>query len=896
MAPAHIAMFSDFHPTTLGGISITVDDQRRELMRRGHRVTLFTPPAGDDVRPGSDGDPDLVELAPAFGLSVNGFPAVFPSPTNTTIVDDAFRARGPVDLVHVHTTYGVGAIGVRSARRQGVPLVQTMHSRDDRFIEMTSPAPYPAALAMRVLHGRFVSHRGGIPRVAESAAAHNAWQVMVAQARAADAVIAPTRHFADKLRAHGVGGGVHAISNGVDDALVDDLRGPRDLHRPPDDEPQSTDSSLRAVWCGRLSAEKRPDVAVEAALATDGIILDVIGDGDQLDAVRTRAAGSERITVHGRLSRPDTLDRMARADVLLFTSSDFDTQGLTLLEARALGLPIVYCDPALAETISPGTGFAAADDSAAAIGAVLAHLRDHPDAVRAARTVAADDDVRQSVQTEKIIDLYRHLIDDDRTRAELPSSPGAVPVAPGAVPILGHSLIALRKGLGFVKDLGAAGPVVRLDLGPQQAYVLTTPDLVREVGLRTAGDFHRDDLKNVIHEAIREASNVLTGSRHELRRRQMAPALRARRLAEYAVTTAGIADRWAAELPANRRVDLKTAAHALILETITSTLFTADFSAGATARMRETVPWLLGQVIVRGALPPAVGRLRVLANRRFATRSAELRTAIAEVVAAYRRADRDYHDVLSVLVSHVDPESGTGLTDDEIVDELILMTAAGVGSTASILSWVWYEIMRDDAIAARVHAEVDAVLGENIGGDTGGDSGARTVRAEHLPEFVYLRRVVHETLRMWGPWISSQTADGEVTFGSGADRLTLPDGAMVIYSPYQIHHDPAWYRDPEHFDPDRWSPERAHEIDKRAVLPFGVGERHCPGNNFAISTILLATAALFARWDAMPVGDKPVTPSTTDFVASPSALPTVLTPHSPGRHDPITDAATTRST
>ncbi|WP_256673620.1 glycosyltransferase, partial [Nocardia cyriacigeorgica] len=78
---------------------------------------------------------------------------VLPTAANARLIDDAFAARGPVDVVHTHTTYGVAIAGMKAARRHRLPLVHTAQSRDDAFIEHTSPAPYPAALLMRALHG-----------------------------------------------------------------------------------------------------------------------------------------------------------------------------------------------------------------------------------------------------------------------------------------------------------------------------------------------------------------------------------------------------------------------------------------------------------------------------------------------------------------------------------------------------------------------------------------------------------------------------------------------------------------------------------------------------------------------------------------------------------------------
>ncbi|NEW30876.1 glycosyltransferase family 4 protein, partial [Nocardia cyriacigeorgica] len=94
----------------------------------------------------------MVELE-ALSVAVNGFPMVLPTAANARLIDDAFAARGPVDVVHTHTTYGVAIAGMKAARRHRLPLVHTAQSRDDAFIEHTSPAPYPAALLMRALHG-----------------------------------------------------------------------------------------------------------------------------------------------------------------------------------------------------------------------------------------------------------------------------------------------------------------------------------------------------------------------------------------------------------------------------------------------------------------------------------------------------------------------------------------------------------------------------------------------------------------------------------------------------------------------------------------------------------------------------------------------------------------------
>lgn len=850
----HVAMFTDFHPDTMGGIQTSVHAQRRGLQRLGHRVTLFCAPLPGAV----DTDPDVVVLPALGGVVVNGFAMVLPTRANARLIDAVFAARGPVDVVHTQTTYGVAIAGLRAARRHGIPVVHTVHSRDDVFIQHTSPAPYLAALAMRGLHGRFVAHPKRMPRNDESRAARHAWHTMVSQAHAADRVIVPTNHFAERLRAHGLDRPLRVISNGIDDELLDDARATAAVDLAP-----APTRSLRVLWCARLSGEKRLIEAIEAVAAVPNCEFDIYGSGDLADRaqalIEARDLGA-RVRLHGGVGQAECLAAMAVHDVLLFPSSGFDTQGMALLEAAAMRLPVVYCDPDLAETVPEGGGVRTADPSVAAIAATLRELADDPELLAPMRKILTErtDLARQSRLTAAILAVYGEL--STAAESAVPPPVPNVPTAPHRRPLLGHTAVVLRDGPRFVTGLAELGPIVRIYLGSRPVYLLTTPELIRAVGFGEAGRFHREELREAIEEVIREASNVLSGKPHELRRRMIAPALRQRRLHEYAVVAADLANTWSASLRPGQQLDLADEAHRVVLDIISSTLFTAEFGAQAKHEVQQNIPWLLGQVIQRAALPAPIRGMRPLANRRFARTARRLRAQLGTVVAEYRRADRDFHDVLSELVRHRDPETGVRLTDEEIIDELLLMLAAGVGSTASILGWVCHEIMRQPRIAAEIRREIREVVGSG------------PVTAEHVTRLPYLRAVIMETLRYWGPWVSTQTADGPITLG----ETILPDGATVAFSPYLIHHDPRHYPDPETFDPGRWLPDRGEEIDKKAILPFGVGHRHCPGSGFALMTITLATAALFARWQ--PVADPryQVTASNRDFVPAPTRIPVVL--------------------
>ncbi|MFD6224620.1 glycosyltransferase [Nocardia asteroides] len=390
----HIALFTDFHPDTLGGVQTALRALRDGLRGRGHRVTVFTAPAPDPAAH----DPDTVVLRTVPLTMNNGLPVVLPTRANQRLIDAALAERGPLDVVHALTTYGGGIAGARAGRRHGVPVVQSMQSRDDAMIENYAPSPYAAALTMRLMHGWFVPLRAQPRYASDSRTARLAWRPLIAQAQAADRVVVPTAHFARRLAERGVDRPITVVSNGIDDALLD---GPAlGAERP-------VDGPLRALWCGRLSPEKRPLEAIEIIRQVPDCTLDLYGGGPLADRVRAAADLAGNVRLHGQVDQATCLAAMREHDLLLLTS-DCDTQGMVLLEAVATGLPIVYCDPELAETIPAAGGVRTGDRSVPAFAdAVTALAKDRSPLVAMRTALAAHaDEPRQSRHLDALLGVY----------------------------------------------------------------------------------------------------------------------------------------------------------------------------------------------------------------------------------------------------------------------------------------------------------------------------------------------------------------------------------------------------------------------------------------------------------------------------------------------------------
>lgn len=397
----HIVIFVDYHDSLIGGVPASIRAQRQSLEKLGHEVTVVCPPPPKAFA----AHPGTIIIPPVPLARPNNFPMALPSRRNERLIERKLAERPPIDVVHVQTNLGIGVMGARYAKRHKLPFVQTMHGRDDVFAEQTYALPYLTTLVAKWAHRYHISHTQEISKLAESKTARNAWAVMVNHAQAADLVIVPTHHFAQRFVEHGMTRPIEVVSNGLDDAIVDALPAkPHKAHHP-----------LRIVWVSRVSAEKRPLESLEVIRDVKGCTMDIYGDGPLMQKASEVIAEyglEDRVTLKGRIDQSKVAETMAKYDLLLYPSYGFDSQGIVLLEATAASLPIVYCDPDLAESVPYG-------------GGVLTKTPAVIDMIKAVRTLQADPErlnhmssimnqhrkqVAQSHFTAKIVKLYKKLL------------------------------------------------------------------------------------------------------------------------------------------------------------------------------------------------------------------------------------------------------------------------------------------------------------------------------------------------------------------------------------------------------------------------------------------------------------------------------------------------------
>jgi cytochrome P450 len=221
-------------------------------------------------------------------------------------------------------------------------------------------------------------------------------------------------------------------------------------------------------------------------------------------------------------------------------------------------------------------------------------------------------------------------------------------------------------------------------------------------------------------------------------------------------------------------------------------------------------------------------------------------------------------DILSLLLDATD-EDGARLTDLQIRDELMTLMFAGHDTTASTLTFMFYELARHPQIVTRLLAEQNALLID----------GQPTTTQLMSGELTELEMVLDETLRMYPPaWLGPRRSVESFEFAGH----TIPGGAFVNYSSWASHHLPEIFTEPSTFLPDRFAPEAKAALPKGAFVPFGGGSRTCIGMRFGQLEVRAIATLLLTRFTLSVPDDFKIETRQAPVVSPKHGLPVILHP------------------
>lgn len=405
-----IALFSDCYLDLTGGIIQVMNTQKYELEKSGHTVYIFStgfPRKKSEIKKLAQQN---IFVVPSCRLFFRG---VLPVSRRPRIIERWLIKNFPelkeFDIFHSHYEGGCSIAGMRLGKKWQIPVVQTMHGREDMGITGIIPFGLQTfvATAFNWFHSWYLSHPLKIKRdnyLAPTIARAKMWTLMVNHANQADLVITPSRHFAKKLKHYGVKKPLEVLPNSVPDKMVETTVQPKTL---------AAGETLKIIWHGRICAEKRILPFLEALSKVEGKYhMDVFGDGGDLISAKAFARRHQlNVKFWGAVPFNKLIPKIMQSHLDVLVSVDGDTFGMTLIEAEALGVPVFFVDPDMKEIVPEGGFVMSRDPSPKAMAETLNELLAQPERIAMMSRVmlAHRDEVRQSRRIGQLIKIYEQL-------------------------------------------------------------------------------------------------------------------------------------------------------------------------------------------------------------------------------------------------------------------------------------------------------------------------------------------------------------------------------------------------------------------------------------------------------------------------------------------------------
>ncbi len=419
--------------------------------------------------------------------------------------------------------------------------------------------------------------------------------------------------------------------------------------------------------------------------------------------------------------------------------------------------------------------------------------------------------------------------------------------------LIGPGYYAQRDPLNWIRKwIEQYGDIFRIKSPFGQATIVASPALARQV---LADHYSRYQQKSQSYIVLRILmGNGLVTSEGEFwrgQRKLVQPAFHRRRLdalfTMMVERTNDFVERFRVAAESGRAVDLATPLSELTLDIISRAMFSSDVQGAAADVSRHIA--ILNEYALRMLRHPWLFLLPKRIPTPFTFRPVRSLNSMHRIVNGIiksRRHGVDSHDdLLSMLLSACAEETGQGMTDEQLRDEVMTIFVAGHETTANAMAWLLYLVSQ--------HPGVEATLIEEI--DTHWP--AEGLNNQNISAFTYARQVIEESLRVYPTiWSVGRRCTEADTLG-GYD---IPVGMNMVVPIFHFHWSERYWANPQKFDPSRFTPENRPPVNSMTYFPFGAGPRSCVGNHFALQELMIMTVLFYRHFRFRVVRDFKIEP------------------------------------
>jgi cytochrome P450 len=422
------------------------------------------------------------------------------------------------------------------------------------------------------------------------------------------------------------------------------------------------------------------------------------------------------------------------------------------------------------------------------------------------------------------------------------------PPGPHGYPIIGSLPQMLRNPLQFLTNaVQQYGEVVHLGtMGPQQLYLVVHPDHVKYILQENSRNYIKGENFKAIEQIIGDGLAVKEGDPWRRERRLMQPTFHRHRVGTLVTlmtkTIAQMLENWRtidSGEPFDVFAQMMQLAQTILLKSLLS-IDSSDEIIEMSRAWDTAYEYLSSQLWAVFKLPLWVPTPK---NRAFQQAMRMLDTVVYRIIQERRESSNTHDDLLAMLMDTYDEESGQGMSDEQLRDEIMTIFTGGFETSAAVLSWTWYLLGQHPNVESQLQAELTSVLN------------GRTPTLEDLPNLKYTRMVLEESMRLYpGAWVFTRT-------NLDADKIGgyhIPAHSLIMISPYLTHRLPTFWENPDNFDPERFAQQQVTKRPRYAYYPFGGGPRQCIGEIFALTEMQLIIAMVAQKYRLHLVPGHPV--------------------------------------
>ncbi len=211
--------------------------------------------------------------------------------------------------------------------------------------------------------------------------------------------------------------------------------------------------------------------------------------------------------------------------------------------------------------------------------------------------------------------------------------------------------------------------------------------------------------------------------------------------------------------------------------------------------------------------------------------SKKARAILSQIITERINEPSDKDDLLDMLLK-AQYEDGSSMSEEQLIDEVLILFAAGHETTANALGFTLYLLAKHPEVQEKAYQEISKIDWE------------KNLEMEDFRNLGYVKQCIEEGMRLYPP---AYYIDRESIAKDEIDGYEIPKNTMLLLAIYELHRDERFWDAPKDYVPERFDPSNKKDFSDY-YFPFGAGPRMCVGNNFAMQEMIITVAEILRNY------------------------------------------------